>query len=233
MFKGGYPAQPCFSWGGISTANLRRKTTKLGGRTQLKALDVSFNKANRSIREMETSSSFSHRRRECRHSEKKTTLILMHRLATSQDWVTPSHQASSSKLFRYAARCWFQIVPRANRHKVFRLQLRFLTPRPPRRLWNRRSWLINRLHQSGGVTSWDTASLGEEGESAGESCLTMHRWPRLTDLPHLLQILQDILIYLSCFKSHNKESRYPFIEKNLFRADFLSETKIHKTLDLL
>lgn len=65
MFKGGYPTALFFIWGRgvcISAANLRRKTPKLSGRTQLKAMDVSFNKANRSIGEMETSSSFSQRK---------------------------------------------------------------------------------------------------------------------------------------------------------------------------
>lgn len=62
MFKGVYPTALFFIGGGVSAANLRRKTPKLSGRTQLRALDVSFNKANRSIREMETSSSFSQRK---------------------------------------------------------------------------------------------------------------------------------------------------------------------------
>lgn len=65
----------------------------------IKTLDMSFNEDKRSISEMEISLSFSLSQGGQRvHTFcEKTTLILMHRLATCQDRVSSFHQALSSK----------------------------------------------------------------------------------------------------------------------------------------
>lgn len=77
----------------------QQSTAALHLQNVIKILDMSFNKDKRGISEMEISLSFSLSQGEQRvHTFwEKTTLILMHRLATCQDRVSSFHQALSSK----------------------------------------------------------------------------------------------------------------------------------------
>ncbi len=77
----------------------QQSSTALHLQNVIKTFDTSFSKDKRSISEMEISLSFSLSQGGQRvHTFwEKTTLILMHRLATCQDGVSSFHQALSSK----------------------------------------------------------------------------------------------------------------------------------------
>lgn len=152
----------------------------------------------------------------------------MHRLATSQDWVTPSHQASSSRCCEMLiSDCSACRTPRG-----FQAPAQISDSSPTKRLLESQDLIIQQAPSASRRNELRHGAFRRENRAL-QSCLSMAGPDSLTYRICCTYILQDILIYLLCFKSHHKESRYAFDENNLCLADVLSGIKLYKSFDWL